>query len=84
MLNKKQLIDWFRLNGIDINVSLPDPLFKRLLQGAKRKDTILFMFMKDFFRNHTTPHHLILRFESWEELYTFYTHCAGSCSLLKA
>ena len=79
MLNKKQLVDWFKFNGVDVSLSIPIPLFNRLLKNSKHKDIALFVFMKDFFKPHD-QHQLILRFENWDELYTFYSYCVSSCS----
>lgn len=70
MLTQKELIQWFRLNGVDIGLPFPAPLIERLKSKAKSKDVGLFVFMEDFFI--TSGNDLILRFNSWKSCYSFY------------
>lgn len=71
MKTEQQLADWFRSNGIDIDVPFPMPLVDGLCKKALVFDHNLFRILDKSFRP-VKKNMLVLNFNSWGDLFSYY------------
>lgn len=71
MLAKQDFINWFVINGIDINVPFPLLLISRLCRKSIAFDNNLFLFLNKSFRPYNM-NSVILDFKNWNDAFTCY------------
>lgn len=84
MLDQQQFQDWFRINGVDIDVAIPMPLIGRLFRRAVSYDTALFAFLGQSCFTSKKHGLLILKFQNWNDAWQCYSQYAVSSFTPKA
>lgn len=75
MLAEKQFTDWFRTNGIDIDMPFPLHLMPRLFRKALACDSVLFAFIgsNQCFTDSPRKNYIMLRCKSWQDAFQLYS-----------